>query len=80
MRKRAPASGDPLIDMLTAVRLERNLTLSDVGVAAGVPLQSVATWESGPRGITLRSVRRWAAALGYDVALVRRPAPSDQVQ
>jgi hypothetical protein len=75
---------DPLLRELRAARLDRGL--SPAALTDAVPpgpkgarsrafnAAMVTGAETGHRGVSLPQLRRWAAALGYDLALVPRPA------
>lgn len=61
---------DPLVAQLRAIRLERGLSLQRVAELAGrATYQSIWQWESGATQPSVRNLREWAAALGYDLAL-----------
>jgi transcriptional regulator with XRE-family HTH domain len=75
---RTPAI-DPIAAVLKAERHRQGLTLQQLGTRLGRSThQSVWQWESGHNSPTLRVLREWAKALGYDVTLARggrAPAP-----
>jgi len=64
---------DPIINALRLVR--KALKLSQQGLAQRLgrkTYQTVWQWESGSTDPTLRNVREWADALGYDLTLIAR--------
>lgn len=64
---------DPIIATLTAARHRRGLSRGQVGIRLGLKTgKSVGDWESEHCSPSLSSTRRWADALGYDLALVPR--------
>lgn len=62
---------DPLAQRLRAERIAQGRTLQDVAESAGVPLQTIGIWELGVTSPTLRSLRRWVSALGFDLDLIK---------
>jgi len=70
MSYRAP---DPIAAALRAERLRRGLSLRQVGELMGHNShQTVWQWEHGTNSPLLVSLRDWATALGYDLALIER--------
>lgn len=68
---------DPIVAELRAERRRRGLSQTQVGTLIGRrSYQTVWQWESGTNDPGLSSVREWAAALGFDLALV--PASEGQ--
>lgn len=64
---------DPILSALKEERNRQGLSLHQLGEQMGRKTpQSVWQWESGTSDLRLSSLREWAAALGYDVVLVRR--------
>ena len=69
-------STDPIVDRLRLARKTLKLSQEDVAKLTGrQTYQSVWQWENGV-DLRLSCLRQWAAALGYDLALV----PRQQVQ
>jgi len=64
---------DPIIATLRAERGRLGLTQTDVAQLIGrKTYQTIHQWESGKNTPTLASLRAWANALGYDLALTRQ--------
>jgi transcriptional regulator with XRE-family HTH domain len=64
---------DPLLLVLRAERLDRGLSMRQAGELIGnETYASIYNWESEKTSPTLRSLRRWADSLGFDVVLRRR--------
>lgn len=61
---------DPIVLALTNRRAQLGLTYQDVTNRGGPVPASVHAWEHGHKAPTLTSLRRWCAALGYEL-----PAP-----
>ncbi|GAA0738642.1 helix-turn-helix transcriptional regulator [Dactylosporangium roseum] len=79
MPRRRPPTGDPILDALKAERERRGLTLQ--GLAEKIDrqtYQSIWQWESGASDPTLSSLREWAGAFGFTVALVVGVDPMTQ--
>lgn len=64
----------PLVKMLLAERRQRGLTRVAVCDMADIPDVTLWRWESGKNEPNLPGMTRWAAALGYDLALTRKEA------
>jgi hypothetical protein len=64
---------DPLLLVLRTERLDRGLSMREAGELIGnETYASIYNWESEKTSPTLRSLRRWADSLGFDVVLRRR--------
>lgn len=61
---------DPIPRQLRAARRAARRSQQSVGGVVGVHQSVISEWERGVCGITLSSLRTWAASLGFDVALV----------
>lgn len=62
---------DPIVAQLRAARLAAELTQTEVAEAIGVAKHAqFSVLERGHRHPRLDSLRRWAEALGFDLALV----------
>ncbi len=73
MPKLLPPPTDPILGELYAARKRSGLSLEQLGQLMGRRThQSVWQWERSITSPTLRCLRDWAFALGYDVVLVRR--------
>lgn len=59
---------------LTAARKARGLSRADLAFVIGVAQTVVWRWENRRVVPQLDSAVRWAAGLGYDLALIPRPA------
>lgn len=57
-----------LVDKLIEIRRRRRLTQSDLARLMGVSQSAVAKFENGPRDPRLSTIRRYALALGVEVA------------
>lgn len=78
MPKRLPPPTDPILAELRAERIRRGLTLQALGEQIGRRThQSVWQWERAITNVTLRCLRDWAGALGYDVVLIKREKTAD---
>jgi UDP-N-acetylglucosamine 1-carboxyvinyltransferase len=60
------------VAQLAWTRQHRGLTQAQVADTLGVSQMAVSRWEHGHRRPTFHDVARWANALGYEVALLRR--------
>lgn len=75
MPRRNPVTGDPLLDRLRAERERRDWSQQRLAEETGyASYQSIFNWESGANQPRLGNLRKWAGALGYDVALSPRAA------
>ena len=63
-----------IADALIRARVEAGLTQADVAVRLGVTQPAVARMESG-RNISLKSVARYAGAIGRPITLEVMPKP-----
>lgn len=64
---------DPTVAALKAERKARGLSLQQLGEILGrKTYQTPWQWESGSNDPSLSNLRQWAAALGYDLALIPR--------
>jgi transcriptional regulator with XRE-family HTH domain len=59
----------PIIRELTAIRLERGLSMNQVAADLTVNCSCLSDWERGHHSPTLRNLERWAAVLGYELDL-----------
>lgn len=82
-RGRRPGPGRPLsgtatviITQLAVAREDAGLSLHEVGRRAGRGHTQIRTWELGGAQPGLDGLIDWADALGYDLALIERPAES----
>lgn len=64
---------DPIIHRLRIARRAKGLTQAAAGALADIPSRTINEWEGGG-GPTLSKLRRYAAALGFEIALVKRPS------
>jgi DNA-binding XRE family transcriptional regulator len=60
---------DPLVVRLIETRERARLSQRQVSRVMGTSTSSLCTWERGEKQPTLRHLRAWAAALGYDLTL-----------
>jgi len=57
--------------LLTLARVQQGLTQRGLAEVSGIRQSQLSHWESGGE-FSLRNLVRWADALGFEVALVRR--------
>lgn len=68
---RRPAIADPIKAALRAERRRQGLSQTELAVRMGLTTYTnVQQWERGTKDPSLGNLRRWAAALGFDLALV----------
>ncbi len=64
---------DPIVAALTAERHRRGLSRRQVSIRLGQKTgKSIWDWENEKCSPSLPSIRKWARALGYDLALIPR--------
>lgn len=63
----------PIIAQLAAARVAAGLTQVDLAKLLHVSRNAVTSWETGARVPPLQRIEEWAAAVGEDLVLVRRP-------
>jgi transcriptional regulator with XRE-family HTH domain len=69
---------DPIVGILRRERAIQGHTVRSLSTLAGIGSSApISEWENGHHEPTLTNLRRWANALGLDVALVVMPAPTD---
>jgi transcriptional regulator with XRE-family HTH domain len=68
---------DPLLAELRTLRLMLGIRHEDIARQAHVNESSVSYWECGHRSPHLDKLRAYAAAVGFDLALVALDADSD---
>jgi transcriptional regulator with XRE-family HTH domain len=70
----ALAGVDPIVAQLRAARLAREISQTEMAQAIGVQKHAqFSVLERGHRHPRLDSLRRWADALDFDLALVPKP-------
>jgi transcriptional regulator with XRE-family HTH domain len=62
---------DPLIERLRVIRCAKGLSQKGAEKHAGLGANLLGTWEAGGNA-TLKNLRQYAAALGYDIVLVKK--------
>ena len=68
---------DPIIGILRRERGIQGHTVRSLATLAGIGSSApISEWENGHHEPTLTNLRRWANALGLDVALIVMPAPT----
>jgi transcriptional regulator with XRE-family HTH domain len=63
---------DPIVQTLREARRRSGLSQEQVAELVGTSQSAVSELETGVIGPRLSTARRWADALGYDLALVKR--------
>ena len=73
-RWRVTGQRDPLVEVLREAREAAGMTQRQLAVRLGSRWSqtAVSQWESGQKLPGLRSLRRWADTLGFDVVLAPR--------
>ena len=61
----------PVIHQLDAIRRERNITISDLLIAAGLGRNAYTNWAAGTSA-RIHMVSAAAEALGYELKLVKK--------
>lgn len=61
---------DPAVELLVEARRQLGLTQRELSRRIGTSSSNTHYWENGQHDPSLASLRAWAAALGYDVALI----------
>ena len=70
------SKADPIVQQLRAARVVRELSQSEVAAMAGKFAHPQFSFlERGLRSPTLETLRAWAGALGFDIALVPKGQP-----
>jgi len=59
----------PIVVALRQARIDARLPQALVAEESGTWQSSISEWEAGGEAPTLRSLTRWAAALGYTLTL-----------
>ena len=62
-----------VIQRLIAERKARGLSVYKIAHLAGITAANIARTEKGQTSMGLNNLERWADALGYEVALVKKP-------
>ncbi len=55
--------GDNIKRLRTAIKVERSMTLAELGKLSGVPLQSIFQYETGHCNPAMRNLKKLAKAL-----------------
>lgn len=69
---RPNATPDPIVAELRQRRLALGISYRTLGQATGYSTSSIHSWETAVRSPAPDTLRRWADALGYDLALLAR--------
>lgn len=66
---------DPIVAKLRDVRRAREVSQDRFARASRMPQSTISEIETGARQPTIPTLRRYAAALGFDIVLKRREGP-----
>lgn len=79
MPRRNPPTGDPILDLLKVEREVRGWSQQQLAEEIGrSSYQTIFQWESGSASPTLRCLRDWTRALGFEITLTPVPEEADR--